>query len=91
MHLFFFESSPLATFIFDVESLRIVAANAAALELYGYSRGELLALGIDDLRMPEDRDQLDAALVAAHDAVVVGTARHRRQARKREQATTHDR
>jgi PAS domain S-box-containing protein len=79
MHLFFFESSPLATFIFDVESLRIVAANTAALELYGYSREEFLALALDDLRVPEDRAQLAAALVAAHDAVVVGTARHRRK------------
>jgi two-component system cell cycle sensor histidine kinase/response regulator CckA len=78
-HLFFFESSPLATFIFDVESLRIVAANAAASELYGYSREELLALGLDDLRAPEDRAQLAQALLATHDAVVVGTARHRRK------------
>jgi two-component system, cell cycle sensor histidine kinase and response regulator CckA len=78
-HRFFFEASPAATFVFDTANLRIVAANAAALELYGYSRAEFLELGLDDLRGPEERARLQEVLSAAGSAKIAGRARHRRK------------
>lgn len=40
--------------IFDVESLRILAVNDAAVERYGYSRDEFLTLTLKSFRSPED-------------------------------------
>jgi diguanylate cyclase (GGDEF)-like protein/PAS domain S-box-containing protein len=55
-----FDASPVPMWVFDLETLRIVAANPAMERAYGYTRGELLAMSIFDLRMPEDRDVLAA-------------------------------
>jgi PAS domain S-box-containing protein len=49
-----FESMPLPVWVFDVETRQILAVNAAAVQHYGYSREEFLALKIEDLRLPED-------------------------------------
>ena len=49
-HRRFFESSPTPSYVIDAESLRIVAANEAALQLYGYSKAEFLQLTLRDLR-----------------------------------------
>jgi two-component system cell cycle sensor histidine kinase/response regulator CckA len=78
-HRFFFESSPIATFVFDVETSRHLAVNAAALALYGYSHDEFLALTVGDLRLPEERGHLHRATLAAGDAVMQGIGRHRKQ------------
>jgi two-component system, cell cycle sensor histidine kinase and response regulator CckA len=78
-HRFFFESSPIPTFVFDVESSRILEGNAAALELYGYTRDEFIALGLDDLRPPEVRAALAQAVAAAGDAAMQSTALHIRK------------
>ena len=75
-HRFFFDASPIPTFVFDMATWRILAANTAMTELYGYTHEELLKLTLDDLRPPEDRERLNAALRAAGDAPVGGTGRH---------------
>ncbi len=49
-----FEGGP-PTMAFDVETLRFVAANPAAVAAYGYSRDELLTMTPVDIRPPEDR------------------------------------
>ena len=48
-----FESMPLPVWVFDVETHRVLAVNAAAVGHYGYSREEFLALRIEDLRPAE--------------------------------------
>lgn len=48
-----FEASPLASYIFDVESLQIVDVNQRMIEQYGYSRKELLSMTIRDIRPAE--------------------------------------
>jgi two-component system cell cycle sensor histidine kinase/response regulator CckA len=48
-----FEQHPLPMFVWDAESKRFVAANDAALEHYGYTREELLAMAIWDIRPQE--------------------------------------
>ena len=40
---------------------RFLDANAAALDLYGYSREEMLALGVNDIRAARFREQVPAA------------------------------
>jgi PAS domain S-box-containing protein len=57
-----FDRSPLPKWIFEIESLRIVEANEAAVELYGYSRDELLTMRAPDLCTPDTGEALCAAL-----------------------------
>lgn len=48
-----FKATPLPMWVYDQETLRFMAVNDAALVHYGYSREELLAMTIKDIR-PED-------------------------------------
>lgn len=49
-----FESNPYPMWVYDVETLRFVAVNDAAVFRYGYSMEEFLAMKITDIRPPED-------------------------------------
>src|ERR1700728_4713030 len=53
-----FERSPQPLMVYERRSLRIVAVSDSAVECYGYSREELLAMTIVDLLPPEDREAL---------------------------------
>ncbi|MFI5228129.1 MAG: PAS domain S-box protein [Gemmatimonadales bacterium] len=49
-----FESIPLPCWVFDLETLRILAVNEAAVRRYGHSRAEFLAMTIADIRPAAD-------------------------------------
>jgi two-component system, cell cycle sensor histidine kinase and response regulator CckA len=49
-----FAQNPLAMCLYDDESLMFLEVNDAAIELYGYSRDEFLAMHITELVPPED-------------------------------------
>jgi PAS domain S-box-containing protein len=49
-----FEANPHPMWAFDVDTLRFLAVNDAAVAHYGYSRDEFLAMSIKDIRPPED-------------------------------------
>jgi PAS domain S-box-containing protein len=49
-----FDNSPLPKWLYDLETLRFLAVNEAALRQYGYSREEFLAMTIADIRPPEE-------------------------------------
>jgi PAS domain S-box-containing protein len=51
-----FENSPLPKWLYDVETLRFLAINDAAVRTYGYSREELLTMSIKDIRPPDEID-----------------------------------
>jgi PAS domain S-box-containing protein len=53
-HRKLFENNPHPTWVFDRETLRFLAVNAAAIRKYGYSRDEFLAMTLKDIRPPED-------------------------------------
>ncbi|HEY1777890.1 MAG TPA: ATP-binding protein [Solirubrobacteraceae bacterium] len=48
-----FDHSPEPMWVYDRDSLRILAVSNAALAAYGYSREEFLAMKITDLRAPD--------------------------------------
>ena len=50
-----FEASPLPMWVLDDETLRFLAANDAALRVYGYTREEFLRMSLGDLRRPDER------------------------------------
>jgi PAS domain S-box-containing protein len=57
-----FNNSPVAQYIAERDSLRINKVNAAAIQLYGYSREEFLSMTSFDLRPPDGRQTLQAAV-----------------------------
>ncbi len=52
-----FEAAPFPMWVFDRESLAVLAVNDEAIHHYGYSREEFLSMTIADLRPPEDAEQ----------------------------------
>ena len=63
-----FESNPHPMWVYDLETLRFLNVNDAAMAHYGYSREEFLAMTIADIRPLEDRSgMLDA--VRGHPAM----------------------
>ena len=53
-HRKLFDNNPHPTWVFDRETLRFLAVNAAAVRKYGYSREEFQAMTLKDIRPPED-------------------------------------
>jgi diguanylate cyclase (GGDEF)-like protein/PAS domain S-box-containing protein len=51
-----FDSNPVPMWVYDRETLRFLAVNDAAVEHYGYSRAQFLAMTLLDIRPAEDRD-----------------------------------
>jgi PAS domain S-box-containing protein len=57
-----FESNPMPAWVFDIETLRILSVNEAAVRSYGYSQAEFLALSLRDITPPADVADLAAAV-----------------------------
>ena len=76
-----FETNPQPTWVYDVDDLRFLAVNQAAIDLYGYSRDEFLAMTLRDIRPPETVPLLDGVVkgLARNERVEGSLARHRRK------------
>jgi PAS domain S-box-containing protein len=74
-----FEHSPLPMWVLDMENLRFLGVNEAAMELYGYSREQFLAMTADEVRLPEDRDSFLRFLGRESGEVTRGAFRHRKK------------
>jgi len=65
-----FESNPQPLWVYDLETLRFLAVNEAAIKRYGFSLDEFLAMTIRDLCPPEDApkqlENSDRATVRRH-------------------------
>ena len=72
-----FETNPHPMWVFDLETLRFLAANDAAVRHYGYTREAFLGMTIEDIRPPEDVPALleDMARVRAEEATALRPAR----------------
>ena len=62
-----FYGNPLPMWVFDNDTLRILAVNEAAIHRYGWSREEFTTLTIEDIRPPEDVSHLRAYRETVHD------------------------
>ena len=73
-----FKAYPIPMWVYDLETLRFLAVNTAAILHYGYSEAEFLSLTIADLRPPEELPRLYANLrTATNDTLEkAGTWRH---------------
>ncbi|QCR21602.1 response regulator [Pontibacter sp. SGAir0037] len=56
-----FHFSPQPIWVYETDTYRFLDVNQAALDHYGYSRKEFLAMTVMDIRPPEDIPQLKAA------------------------------
>jgi PAS domain S-box-containing protein len=75
-----FASNPQPMWVYDVENLRFLDVNDAAIAHYGYSRDEFRAMTVLDIRPEEDRMQYERpGLPASVGAVTQGVRRHRRK------------
>lgn len=75
-----FERNPFPVWVYDTQTLRTLAANAAALTKYGYNQHELVKLTVLDLHHTDDTQALKALLdrpVAGQDANREWQHRHR--------------
>jgi PAS domain S-box-containing protein len=59
-----FDSNPQPMWVFDLETLRFLEVNGAAVQHYGYSREEFLSMTIKDIRPAEDIPTLVQTLAA---------------------------
>ena len=57
-----FQMNPLPMWIYDLEFLRFIQVNDAAVRKYGYSKEEFLNMTLKDIRPPEDVVHLETAL-----------------------------
>ncbi|MEX2146846.1 MAG: ATP-binding protein [Candidatus Rokuibacteriota bacterium] len=71
-----FASNPVPMYVYDVETLRFLEVNTAAVEQYGYSREEFLRMHLTDLRRPEEVPRLRAAIDALAAAPASPFRRH---------------
>jgi PAS domain S-box-containing protein len=75
-----FESHPWPMWVYDLETLAILAVNDAAAAHYGYSRDEFLALTLADIRPPEDVPALLEKVAKVPDGLMRSLfTRHRRK------------
>ena len=75
-----FDSNPQPMWVFDLETLRFLEVNEAAVQHYGYSREEFLSMSIKDIRPPEDIPALVQTLAAPVAGLEkVGAWKHRKK------------
>lgn len=56
----FFYKNPLPMWTFEIDTLRFLDVNDAAINHYGYSREEFLSMTLKDIRTEEDSAEIDA-------------------------------
>jgi PAS domain S-box-containing protein len=75
-----FEANPHPMWVYDLETLRFLAVNDAAVHHYGYSREEFLAMTLKEIRPPEDVERLSAYLSGTSSELDhAGDWRHRKK------------
>ena len=74
-----FHLSPQPMWLYDCETLQFVQVNKAAINHYGYTEEEFLALKITDIRTPEDAEKIETALeksILAGEVLFTGSFNH---------------
>ncbi|MBB2929615.1 EAL domain-containing protein [Paraburkholderia silvatlantica] len=79
-----FDAHPVPMYVFDRETLRFLAVNTAAIQQYGYSEEEFLAMTIRDIRPAEDVSRLEqhltrSDLLTQNVRMMAGIWHHRRR------------
>ncbi len=59
-----FKSNPLPMYVYELDSLKFLAVNDAAIAHYGHTREQFLAMTLPDMRAPEDRERFIRSIKA---------------------------
>ena len=62
-----FENNPLPVWVYEISTLKFLAANEATIRKYGYSHEELMDMTIRDIRPAEDIPTLEEHLAQTYD------------------------
>ena len=73
-----FDSNPLPMWVYDLETLKYLSVNAAAVTQYGYSRAEFLTMTLHDIRPAEDVARLLRNISEGHAGLETGELWHHR-------------
>lgn len=76
-----FDGNPEPLWIVEIETLRFLGANQAALDLHGYTREEFLELTLTDVLHPDSREVAVANVRASEEAKQHRASRHLRKNR----------
>lgn len=76
---FLFEHNPLPMFIYERDTLQMLAVNEAFVGHYGYSREEALRLRLTELYPPEEQARIAALVPELHGHANTGEWHHRRR------------
>jgi len=77
---FLFQNNPLPMWVYDLETLRFLEVNEAAVKHYGYSRAEFLRMRLPDIRPKEDIARIKAHVHAKRQRLQYsGEWRHRKK------------
>src|SRR5581483_628765 len=77
-----FDTNPQPMWVYDLESLKFLDVNEAAIHAYGYTRDEFRAMTIKDIRPPEDVPELLHSIASSegqNQLDRVGVWRHRKK------------
>jgi two-component system cell cycle sensor histidine kinase/response regulator CckA len=75
-----FDENPMPMWAYDARTLKIVTANQAAAEQYGFTTSELVSMTLTDVQAPEEADKVWEAVKATPlGRQYVGTWKHRRK------------
>jgi two-component system cell cycle sensor histidine kinase/response regulator CckA len=74
-----FELNPFPLWVFDPQTLAFLAVNAAAVEHYGYSHDEFLAMSLRDLHPPDDLPRFHQSYRTELTSTHIGVRRHRKK------------
>jgi len=86
-----FDRNPHPMWVFDRDDLRFLAVNQAAVEHYGWSLDEFLAMTIAEIRPPEDRPRLRTHIADPARGADAGVWTHLRRDGSRIAAQIHSR
>jgi PAS domain S-box-containing protein len=80
-HRLIFQGNPVPMWVYDLETLKFLAVNHAAIAHYGYSEQEFLAMTVNDLRLPEDFAKIEQETLeaAGNGPRISRPCRHRRK------------
>ncbi len=73
-----FDSNPVPMWLMNIESLRFLAVNDAAVKHYGFSREKFLTMTAADIRLAEDRDSFSEYMHSGANSQGLKIWRHRK-------------
>lgn len=76
-----FQNNPLPMWVYDVETLKFLAVNNAAVDHYGYSRQDFLGMTIKDIRPVIEIPRLEKDLITQKDRQHSGPWKHMKKDR----------